>query len=110
MKFKTVAEAFNHYRTMDVADMEKRAKEIDTIITTDASADIEALNIELRGIKEARENAELRNDMGQTLNLITGTKKEPKAKTFGADVLDTAEYRNAFYLSLIHISEPTRRS
>lgn len=81
--------------------MEKRAKEIDTIITTDASADIEALNIELRGIKEARENAELRNDMGQTLNLITGTKKEPKAKTFGADVLDTAEYRNAFYKSLL---------
>ena len=101
MKFKTVAEAFNHYRTMDVADLEKRAKEIDTIITTDASADIEALNIELRGIKEARENAELRNDMGQTLNLITGTKKEPKAKTFGADVLDTAEYRNAFYKSLL---------
>lgn len=101
MKFKTVAEAFNHYRTMDVVDMEKRAKEIDTIITTDASADIEALNIELRGIKEARENAELRNDMGQTLNLITGTKKEPKAKTFGADVLDTAEYRNAFYKSLL---------
>jgi len=101
MKFKTVAEAFNHYRTMDVADMEKRAKEINTIITTDASADIEALNIELRGIKEARENAELRNDMGQTLNLITGTKKEPKAKTFGADVLDTAEYRNAFYKSLL---------
>lgn len=101
MKFKTVAEAFNHYRTMDVADMEKRAKEIDTIITTDANADIEALNIELRGIKEARENAELRNDMGQTLNLITGTKKEPEAKTFGADVLDTAEYRSAFYKSLL---------
>lgn len=101
MKFKTVAEAFNHYRTMDVADMEKRAKEIDTIITTDANADIEALNIELRGIKEARENAELRNDMGQTLNFITGTKKEPEAKTFGADVLDTAEYRSAFYKSLL---------
>lgn len=101
MKFKTVAEAFNHYRTMDVADMEKRAEEIDTLITTDANADIEALNIELRGIKEARENAELRNDMGQTLNLITSTKKKPEAKTFGADVLDTAEYRSAFYKSLL---------
>lgn len=101
MKFKTVAEAFNHYRAMDVADMEKRAKEIDTLITTDANADIEALNIELRGIKEARENAELRNDMGQTLNVITGTKKAPEAKTFGADVLDTAEYRSAFYKSLL---------
>lgn len=101
MKFKTVAEAFNHYRTMDVADMEKRAKEIDNLITTDANADIEALNIELRGIKEARENAELRNDMGQTLNVITGTKKTPEAKTFGEDVLDTAEYRSAFYKSLL---------
>ena len=47
MKFKTIAEAFNHYRTMSVEDMEKRAKEISDLIDTDASADLEALNIEL---------------------------------------------------------------
>lgn len=102
MKFKTVAEAFNHYRTMDVADMEKRAKEIDNIINTDASADIEALNIELRGIKEARENIELRASAAQTLNVITGTDTgKPSAEAATGDVLDSAEYRSAFFKSLL---------
>jgi len=102
MKFKTVMEAFNHYRTMDVADMEKRAKEIDNIITTDANADIEALNIELRGIKEARENIELRSQATGQLNVITGMDtQKPEAKTFGADVLETAEYRSAFFKGLL---------
>lgn len=70
MKFKTIAEAFNHYRTMSVEDMEKRAKEINDLIDTDASADLEALNIELRGIKEARENAEMRASAAQTYNSL----------------------------------------
>lgn len=102
MKFKTVAEAFNHYRTMDVADMEKRAKEIDGIITSDANADIEALNIELRGIKEARENVELRNSMGQTLNLITGTNTgNTSAEITTGDIIDSPEYRSAFFKVLL---------
>lgn len=102
MKFKTVAEAFNYYRTMDVADMEKRAREIDNIINTDAEADIEALNIELKGIREARENVELRGDMGQGLKVITGmSTQKQETKTFGDDVLDTPEYRSAFFKSLL---------
>lgn len=102
MKFKTVAEAFNYYRTKDIADMEKRAKEIDNIINTDANADIEALNIELRGIKEAKDNIELRSKAGQGFNVITGmSTQKPEAKTFGDDVLETAEYRSAFFKSLL---------
>lgn len=105
MKFKTVAEAFNHYRNMSVEDMEKRAKEIQTQIDTDAAADIEALNIELRGIKEARENIELRSaaNPAQGLNVITGTNPQQQqgGVTFGDNVLDTKEYRSAFYKSLL---------
>ncbi len=103
MKFKTVAEAFNFYRTKEVADMEKRAQEIGRIIDTDENADIEALNIELRGIKEARENAELRSaNPAQGLNVITGMNNEPKGKkTFGEDVFDTPEYRSAFFKNLL---------
>ena len=103
MKFKTVAEAFNFYRTREVAEMEKRAQEIGRIIDTDENADIEALNIELRGIKEARENAELRSATpAQGLNVITGMSNEPKGKkTFGDDVLDTPEYRSAFFKNLL---------
>ena len=103
MRFKTVAEAFNFYRTKEVAEMEKRAQEIGRIIETDENADIEALNIELKGIKEAKENAELRGtNPAQGLTVLTGMNTVPQnKKTFGEDVLDTPEYRSAFFKSLL---------
>lgn len=104
MKFKTVAEAFNHYRNMDVAALEARAQAINQEIDTNADADIEALNIELRGIKEARENIELRSGaQGAGLNLVTGRNLQgEQAKTFeGDDVAATPEYRSAFYKTLM---------
>lgn len=99
MSFKTIAEAFNYYRNKTVEEMETRANEIAGIIDTDANADIEALNIELRGIKEARENAELRSSAKQTYNVITSMGTE--RKTFGDDAADTAEYRSAFFKLLL---------
>ena len=114
MKFKTVAEAFNFYRTKEVAEMERRAQEIGHIIDTDENADIEALNIELRGIKEARENIELRSyTPAQGLNVITGMNTEPQGKkTFGDDVLDTPEYRSAFFKKLLgkDLTDPENRA
>lgn len=102
MKFKTIAEAFNFYRTKSVEEMETRAKEIGNQIDTDENADIAALNIELSGIREARENLETRSSAAATLNVITGMSTEPKEKkTFGDDVLDTPEYRSAFYKNLL---------
>lgn len=102
MKFKTVAEAFNFYRTKTVEEMENRAKEIGKLIDTDENVDIAALNIELSGIKEARENIETRSSATNTLNIITGMNTEPKGKkVFGDDVLDTLEYRSAFYKNLL---------
>ncbi len=104
MKFKTVAEAFNYYRNKSVAELEARAKEINNIIDTDANADIEALNIELRGIKEARENIELRSaDQAAGLNMITGRdlKGDDVKKFEGDDVAGTKEYRSAFYKTLM---------
>lgn len=102
MKFKTVAEAFNHYRNTSIADLEKRASEINAQIDSDANADIEALNIELRGIKEARENAELRGT-SQQLNPITGMNTQQITGNNAAevDVYGTTEYRSAFYKTLI---------
>ena len=103
MKFKTVLEAFNYYKNMSVQDMEKRAQEINTEIDTDANADIEALNIELRGIKEAKENIELRAaGSGTDLKVIAGMDTKPgEKKEFGADVFDTKEYRSAFFKSML---------
>ena len=104
MKFNTVAEAFNFYRNKSVKEMEERAQAINSSIDNDPNADIEAFNIELRGIKEARENADLRSDnQAAGLNLVTGRNlKGEEKKTFeGEDVAATPEYRSAFYKTLM---------
>lgn len=104
MKFNTVAEAFNFYRNKSVKEMEERAQAINASIDNDPNADIEAFNIELRGIKEARENADLRSDnQAAGLNLVTGRnlKGEDKKTFAGEDVAATPEYRSAFYKTLM---------
>ena len=105
MKFNTIAEAFNYYRNFTVADMEKRAAEIRGIISTDANADVAAFNIELDGIKQAKENAEQRsaqNNGAQGYNVITGGNTAGVKKTFDREtVCDTPEYRSAFYKTLL---------
>lgn len=104
MKFNTVAEAFNFYRNKSVKELEERAAAINADIDSNPNADIEAYNIELRGIKEARENAELRRDaQAAGLNLVTGRNlKGEDKKTFeGEEVAATPEYRSAFYKSLM---------
>ena len=98
MKFKTVAEAFNFYRNKTVEEMEARAAAINADIDSNPNADIEAYNIELRGIKEAKENVELRSaTQAAGLNLVTGRSlKGEEPKTFEGDVEATPEYRSAF--------------
>lgn len=103
MNFKTVAEAFNFYKGYTLEQLEQRAAEIKGIIERDANVDINALNIELTGIKEAKANladktAETR---GAAMNLITGQSQGAKP-TFDAEtVYDTKEYRNAFLKTLM---------
>ena len=104
MKFKTVAEAFNHYKDKEVKEREKRAAFINADIDVNPDADIEAYNIELEGIKEAKENIESRSAAQSTaLNLITGRNlKGDEPKTInGDDAASTPEYRSAFYKKLM---------
>lgn len=102
MEFRTVAEAFNYYRNFTVEALEKRAQEVSGIIDTDPNVDITKLNIELQGIKEAKENTEARSQNGGAgFNVITSMQQGAK-KTFNADtVADQPEYRSAFYKSLL---------
>lgn len=112
MKFKTVAEAFNFYRTKTVDEMIKRAAEIGAEIDSNPDADVEALNIELRGIKEARENVETRSEAKKTLSFFEGMKK-PVEKSFDAEtVFDTPEYRSAFFKTMLNqkLSEVEKRA
>lgn len=104
MKFKTVAEAFNHYRNYSLADIEKRAAEIGQLIDTDPNADIASLNIELDGLKEAKANIEQRSqNPGTGFKPITGASFEPRAsyEATTGDVFASAEYRSAFFKSLL---------
>lgn len=103
MKFKTVAEAFNYYRNHTLAQLEARAAEIKNLIETDASVDINALNIELTGIKEAKDNLNKRSAETRTaaVNLVTGQSQEKKPVFTEETVCDTPEYRTAFLKTML---------
>jgi HK97 family phage major capsid protein len=104
MKFKTVAEAFNHYMNSSIQDIEKRAKEIKRVVETDPNADIESLNIELEGLKQAKYNIEQRSQKpAQQFNPITGASFETGAsyEAREGDVFASPEYRSAFFKSLL---------
>lgn len=103
MNFKTVAEAFNFYKGYTLEQLEQRAAEIKGLIERDANVDINALNIELTGIKEAKDNLADKGAEHRAagVNLITG-QSQGSQPTFNADtVADTPEYRNAFYKTLM---------
>lgn len=104
MIFKTVAEAFNYYRNFSIADIEKRAQEVKGMITTNPDVDIESINIELEGLNQAKENAQENEarSQGLKLNVVTSSNTTAEKRSFEADtVLDTVEYRNAFYKKLM---------
>ena len=104
MKFKTIAEAFNHYMNSTVKDIEKRAADIKAIVDTDANADIASLNIELEGLKQAKANIEERSQKpGQQFNPITGASFETRAsqEATEGDVFASLEYRSAFFKNLL---------
>ena len=102
MKFKTIAEAFNFYRTQSVEAMQTRAAAIATEIESNADADIDALNIELAGIKEARDNAEGRAAAKRTLSVLESMKTEKRDGFNAENVFESAEYRSAFYKTLLN--------
>ena len=104
MKFKTVAEAFNHYRTATLEEIERRAAEIKGIIETDANADSPGLNIEIQGLQQAKENI-MQNQHQQrgAFNPITGAAFERRAsyEATEGNVFESPEYRSAFFKTLI---------
>ena len=112
MKFKTVAEAFNFYRTKTVEEMQTRAAQIANEIETNENADIDALNIELSGIKEARDNAESRSAAKRTLSVLESMNTERRDAFNAENVFESAEYRSAFYKTMLNqkLSEAETRA
>jgi len=102
MTFNTVAEAFNFYRTQSVEDLQKRAAEIANEIDNNADANIDALNTELKGIKEARDNAETRSEAKKTLSLLEGSNMKPQTGLTSENVFESEEYRSAFFKTMLN--------
>jgi len=103
MTFATVSEAFNHYRTVSLDDIERRAAEIKQAIEADTSTDCAALHIEAEGLREARANIAERGENRGGFNPITGMNFETRAsfEAIGGNVFSSAEYRSAFYKKLL---------
>jgi len=114
MKFENIAAAFNYYKNKTAAEIEQRAAEIGKLIDTDASVDIESMNIELEGLKQAKANIEQRaaGAQGGSFNPITGMSFERRAsnEATSGDVIASAEYRSGFYKNLLgqDMTEPEK--
>jgi HK97 family phage major capsid protein len=112
MKFNNVAEAFNFYRNYSLADIEKRAAEIKGTIDTDPDADITTLNIEIEGLSQAKKNIQDKQsgagaspagtpENQRSFNPITGMDFDRQTRIPEGDVFASAEYRSAFYKTLL---------
>lgn len=106
MKFKTIAEAFNFYKNKTIEQLETRAAEIRSQIETDENVDIQALNIELSGIAEAKRNAQERQETRGATDPAAGARviggADVSPRTFNADnVLEAPEYRSAFFKTML---------
>lgn len=102
MKFANMAESFNHYRNLTVAEIESRAAEIEAQLKA-PSADVQSLNIELEGMNQAKANIEERgkslNNAQNLLRTITGTDGGNYFANTD-DITSTAEYHRAFFKTL----------
>lgn len=102
MNFKNIAEAFNYYKNHTAAEIEKRAAAINELIAKDPSANLEALNIELEGLKQAKDNIEQRAQKFKHLEGtgLSGGHQQPEPLT-PENVFDSKEYRSAFFKNLM---------
>ena len=98
----TIQDYFNHWNNKTVAEIEARAAQIQSIVDTDPTADVNELNCELEGLKQAKENLIQKSTQKRSaLNPITGTSFTKDAYKPEGDVYATPEYRSAFFKSLL---------
>lgn len=105
--FKTVQEAFNHYRNATLEEIETRAAEIKGTIDNDPNADVTKLNIEIEGLNQAKQNIQDKSQSSnegteqRSFNPITNMNftrqnEVPKENIFGSN-----EYRSAFFKTML---------
>jgi len=99
MKFKTVSEAYNFYRSTAIPVLEARAAAIKDDVATNKDADIASYNVELEGIMRVKEEQEQqeKEDEGEKRSKVILTGKDGSKDVEPAA---SREYRSAFYKHL----------
>lgn len=100
MKFKSVAEAFNYYKDYTQEAIELRLQQVKHEIRSNNDADVESFNIEVLGLKEAKENImekRYNNPFMPTQNKSINNFALPTDD----EIFKTKEYRSAFYKNLM---------
>lgn len=107
MEFKTTQEAFNYWNGKTLAEIETRSRELVAELDK-PEADVNAMNIEVDGLKQAKENQEekrsqFKENIKNTFNPITGTQDQTKGanQTMTDTIFETPEYRSAFYKGIL---------
>lgn len=90
--FKTVAEAYAFYKNASIETMESRTKAINAEIAANASADIQAFNIELEGIENAHREKRSAQEKGANAPAPAFTATETAEDKAASKI-----YRSAFY-------------
>src|SRR5699024_4536894 len=97
MKFKTVQEAFNHYRNQSLEKIGQRAAQLKSIIDTDPNADITSINIEIEGLNQAKSNIQEKEQKARTFNPSTCESPAKKDEAPTETNFGSKEYRSAYF-------------
>ncbi|MGX7091556.1 phage major capsid protein [Hutsoniella sourekii] len=106
--FNSIADAFNYWNSRSLEDIEERSKQIRIEIDTNPDADVEVLNVEVEGLKEAKQNKkQLQEDNNKKekeerslFNPIV--KGDKNMNTLETSIFDTQEYRSGFFKNLLN--------
>lgn len=108
MEFKTIQEAFNHYRKHNRAALDTRAAEIRSTLETDGDANVQAFNIEIEGIMQVIKDIDEPTENGgddakrsNNLNPILSNQGFNAAAETRGNVYSTSEYRSAFFKKML---------
>ena len=103
MKFESVNQAFNCYKSCSLEQIETRAKQIRKSLDEDPDIDTNSLEIELMGLDQARKNAvEKMTEQRSGYNFLEGAQLSgSKKQTETENVIDSPEYRSAFFKHML---------
>lgn len=108
MAFNTIADAFNYWNGKPVQEIERRAQELKATIQTDPDVNIQAANIELTALNQAKDNADDKAKAADDQAKAQADTEARGLKPYGMNIetIDpenvhgTPEYRSAFFKSL----------